>query len=112
MNIVMIDKDNIFCNNLIQYLKSNGELGQVKIFNNGNEATDYIVKNGKILELIMLDLEVPNIDISHIVDNLSKQCNIIAFSEEPNTLKKYINYPYFQRIFAHSGLLLRWVHPG
>lgn len=113
MNIVMIDKDNIFCNNLIQYLKSNGELGQVKIFNNGNEATDYIVKNGKILELIMLDLEVPNIDISHIVDNLSKQCNIIAFSEEPNTLKKYINYPYFQRIFEKPipfSSLLNYLH--
>lgn len=109
MNIVMIDKDNNFCDNLTKYLRGNGELGPVKVFNNGIEATDYVIKNSKILELIMLDLEVPNVDISFLVDNLSNQCKIIALSEQADTIKKYINYPYFQRIFekpiAHSTIL-------
>lgn len=99
MNIVMIDKDNIFCDNLTKYLKSNGELGPINVFDNGTEATDYITKNGKLLELIMVDLEISNIDIPYLIDNISKQCNIIGLSDKQEILKKNINYPYYQRIF-------------
>ncbi len=40
-----------------------------------------------------------NIDINNITTAISKGCNIIALSEIPETVKSYINYPYFQRIF-------------
>lgn len=109
MNIIIIDNDNNFCDNLSKYFKSNGELGDIKIFNNSNEATDYIIKNNKTLELILVDLEITNINIPYLVDIISNKCNIIALSENPNTLRKYINYPYFQRIFekpiAYSTIL-------
>ena len=109
MNIIMIDNDNNFCDNLIKYFRSNGELGSINVFNDGVEATDYAIKNSKMLELVLIDLEVPNMDIPYLVDNISNQCNIIAFSDNPSTLKKYINYPYFQRIFekpiAYSTIL-------
>lgn len=99
MNIVMIDNDYDFCDNFTKYLKSCGEMNVVKVFNNCYDAVNYIEKNNKLLELVMIDLEVPNIDINNITTAISKGCNIIALSEIPETVKSYINYPYFQRIF-------------
>lgn len=99
MNIVIIDKDSNFCSELSGFLKSNGNLNVVKAFNNTVDAINYIEKQNKFLELVMLDLEIPNINIDAIIDSLPKNCNLIALSEISETVKKYINYPYFQRIF-------------
>lgn len=99
MNIVMIDNDYNFCDNLTKYLKSCGQMNVINVFNNSGEAVNYIEKNNKLLELVMIDLEVPNININSIISSTPKGCNIIALSEIPETVNNYINYPYFQRIF-------------
>lgn len=99
MNIVMIDKDISFGIELGKFLRNNSDLNIIKVFNNGDDAISYMEKNDILLELVMLDLEITNINIEKIVDSLPKYCNLIALSETPEILKKYINYPYFQRIF-------------
>lgn len=98
MNIVMIDNDYNFCNNLAQFLKSHGDFNVLKIFNN-RDSIEFINDNKKNLDLIMVDMEVQDITIEELLAIIAKNCNIIAFSENKKTVDKYINYPYFQRIF-------------
>jgi len=99
MNILMIDEDNNFCEDLSKFLKNNGDMNVISITNNTLDAIENIKDYNKILELILLDLENINIDVDYIVDSAPKNCNVIAFFKTIETAKKHINNPYFQRIF-------------
>ena len=109
MNIVMIDNDYCFCDKLAKTFKSNGDFNVIANFNNFNDALTYIKENKSILELIIVDLEVTNVDIDILGTTISENCNIIVMSELQDTIDRFLNYPYFQRIFkkpiSYSAIL-------
>jgi chemotaxis response regulator CheB len=99
MNILMIDEDNNFCEDLSKYLKNNGDMTVINVTDNTFDAVKNMKDYNKILELVLLDLENINVNVDYILDNVPKNCNVIAFFETIETAKKHINNPYFQRIF-------------
>lgn len=99
MNIVIIDIDYNFCNGLAKFFKNSGNFNIAKTFNNIHDALSYIDENKKMLDLIIVDLEFENKDVDTLLSIASKNCNVIAFSENLEIIDKYINYPYFQRVF-------------
>ena len=99
MNIIMINEDINYCNELKFYLKSHGGFDVIKILDNSTDAINYIKNNKNILDLIMVDLELPNMSIESVLDVMPKNCNLLAVSDEQEKIEKYLNYPYIQRIF-------------
>lgn len=99
MNTVIVEKDKNLGISLAKYLKSCGAINVVNVF---NEITDFInfTRNNVVsLNLIILDLEIPNLNIDKFVSSITNECNIIALTAELNEFEDYINFPYFQRIF-------------
>lgn len=109
MNIIMLDTNKDYCVNLGKYLKSNAGLDVIKILDNDKDALSYIQDHKNILDLVMVDLEKFEPNINEYLDILPKGCNLIAFSESLETVNRYVNYPYFQRVFqkpmAFSAIL-------
>lgn len=111
MNIILIDSDYIFCDRLVDYFKNNGNFKILETFDDAQKAVVFINENKNIINLIILCLDIQNIDLvlNTILDEKSKNCNVIVLSEFTETLEKHINNPYFQKVFkkplAFSNLL-------
>lgn len=99
MNIVLIETDYIFSDSLCKYLKSNGEVDLLKTFDNNDDAIVYVEKNAELLDLILVNLDIPTLDIDTLISLSSRNFNIIALTENNELIETYLNYPYFQRIF-------------
>lgn len=99
MDIVLVDKDVDFCNNLSNFFKNTGDINIIEFFNSGSDAINFIEKKKKSYDLIMLDLSTPEVNVPKIIEILPNSCNIIALSDKNKSIKEYINFPYFQRVF-------------
>ena len=99
MNILVIDNDYEFCDNLANYIKSCSQTNIVNIFNNYFQAINFIREKDKFPELILLNLDIPNININEFIRTTPKNCKVVALSCVSETISKYINFPFFQRIF-------------
>lgn len=101
MNIIIIDKNNQQRANLENYIRSNTFLCITELFDNIKAANNYLRKRDKFIELVIINLELPDLDIVALHDLLPKNCNIIGICERKKTLDKYINISYIQRVFVN-----------
>jgi len=99
MDIIIVDKNNSFLTTLTQYIRSSGDFNVLKTFSGYSETIAFMHNKSNIYELVILDLELPKLEMSEFLASLPKGCNVIALTSNKESLFELINFPYFQRIF-------------
>ena len=99
MDIIIIDKDDLFSTTLGQYIKGCGDFNILNTFSTYSETHNFMADKRNTYELAILDLELPNLNIDEFLEDLPKGCNVIALTSYKEKLLEYVNFPHFQRIF-------------
>lgn len=99
MDIIIVDKDPAFSITLTQYIRGAGDFNILQTFSTYSDILNFMKDKRNVYELIILDLELPNLDITEFLSSLPKGCNIIALTSNKDSFFELINFPYFQRIF-------------
>lgn len=99
MNIVMVDTDYNFSLSLSQFLKGSGNIDTVGIFEKTSEAVSFFRSTNKKMEFVLFDLSVPDLVLDSFVHSVPSNATFIALTNDTDTLYKYNNYPFFQRLF-------------
>jgi DNA-binding NarL/FixJ family response regulator len=71
INIIIADDHKLFRSGLIELLKKHSNFNIVSEFEDGNELLHYILKN-KNIDVILLDINMPNCDGFEVLEKLSK----------------------------------------
>lgn len=99
MDIIIINKDETFSTNLMQYIKGSGDFNILNTFSKYSDIFNFMDDKRNVFDLAILDLELPELNIDDFLNRLPKGCNVIALTSYKEKIFEFINFPHFQRIF-------------
>ncbi len=73
INALVVDDNMEFTSSIEEYFKDNDTISIVNVISDGSKVVDYIVNNKQTVDLILLDLLLPNVDGIEILSELSKK---------------------------------------
>ena len=83
INALVVDDNREFTSRIEEYFKDNETIKILDVLSDGSQALNYIVKNESQIDLILLDLLLPNVDGLEILSELKKakiQKHVIVLS--------------------------------
>ena len=94
---IVVDDNSEVVNNLVTHFKNKESIKIVSTFNNGEDALDYIIKNKENFDLIIMDVLLPKIDGTMLLDelknlNICKTTIIISSYKDLKILDNCSNY--------------------
>ena len=112
INVLMIDDNNSIIEKTKKYFSSHAVINVVKTINNGQEGLDYIIKNSKSFDVIIMDIIMPKMDGISILEEMQKQGikkNVIILTsyKKETTIKMVSEYDvdyYMLKPFDISAL--------
>ena len=101
MNIIMLDKNEIFGKELEEYLRIHGISNTVTVFNTMRNSISYFAKHPYGIDLILFNFEIIDFELQCFMDSIPGGCSVIGIASSKNDINSFINYPHVQRIFIN-----------
>jgi len=97
VNVLMIDDNQSICSKTMEYFSRHAVINVVKAINNGKEAIDYIKNNYNEIDLILMDIIMPETDGITILEemrnyHINKKVIIMTSYKIENTIKMVSEY--------------------
>lgn len=113
--LLVVDNDQVTCNQLKNYFSSHAVMNVVKTIDNGRDALDYILSKSNSFDLLVIDLLLPNVDGLTILEkmkenNIDKKVVVLSSFRNSHVMKDPSRYNvsyYMMKPFSLESLEMR-----
>ncbi|MDR2888173.1 MAG: LytTR family DNA-binding domain-containing protein [Bacteroidales bacterium] len=91
MNCIVIDDDRLSCQIISEYVRKNTSLDLIGVYNDSIEARNALIKRQDV-ELVLLDIEMPEMDGFEFIGSLESPPHIIVITSDESHAAKAFDF--------------------